>query len=510
MSSGDLEFLGRVDGQLKVRGFRIEPGEIETAIRALPGVRDAVVRPHEDAPGETRLVAYVVADPARPVHIKDLGRLLRQSLPQYMVPSTFVPLEALPLTTNSKIDFAALPPPGPARAESVETAGEPRTALERELAGIWAAVMRIDRVGIEDDFFDLGGHSLLAMRLISRIRDAFGVVMPLQELFAAPTVAGLAATIEARLLAGRQPSDSQPAAEPAGRIARRTAAGPAPLSSSQERLWVLDSLIPGSPLYNIAYAARLRGELDVRALGLAFDAIENRHEVLRSVFPSVGGSAVQTLGPPGARPLSVVDLSGLPEDLREKAVTRRAAQEADRPFDLERGPLFRTTLLKLSPEEHVLLVTFHHIVFDGWSVPIFAEELAGLYDASREGRAANLAPLPIQFADFSGFQTESLPGADHQKELSWWRDRLRGAPPVIELPTDRPRPSLQSFAGAEETMAVPRKVADAIRALAQREGATPFMAFLAAFQLFLLRHGARKTCSSVRRFRGAAGSRSRG
>ncbi|MDQ6893669.1 MAG: amino acid adenylation domain-containing protein [Acidobacteriota bacterium] len=494
LTSGDLEYLGRVDGQIKLRfGFRVEPGEIETAMRGLPGVRDAVVRPHEDAPGETRLVAYFVADPAGPASVKDLRRLLKQTLPLHLVPSTFVRVEALPVNASGKLDPARLPPPGPVRPESAEDYAVPRTPLERELVGIWSAAMRVERVGIDDDFFDLGGHSLLAMQLISRVRDAFGVNLPVRDLFAAPTVAGLASRIEARLGERAAGPDSPAIRRASGEaILRRGGSEPAPLSSSQERLWVLDALIAGTALYNIPYAARLRGPLDVPALGRAFDAVEERHEVLRSVFPEVAGGAVQGLGASGARALAIFDLSALPEDLRDAEIERTARAEALRPFDLERGPLLRTTLLRFSAQEHVLLVTFHHILFDGWSVEIFARDLAAFYEAFRTERPADLPALPIQYADFAAWQRASLEGASFQEHLSYWKRQLSGAPFVVELPADRPRPAVQTFAGAEETVSIPKPVADGLRTIAQREGATLFMTLLAAFQVFLHRHGAQE------------------
>ncbi|HVH11714.1 MAG TPA: amino acid adenylation domain-containing protein, partial [Longimicrobium sp.] len=365
-AEGAVEFLGRLDAQVKIRGFRIEPGEIEAALRRVPGVADCVVTVREDEPGDRRLVAYVVGD----AEVEALRARLRRELPEYMVPGAFILLDALPLTPNGKVDRGALPAPD--AASPTERYVAPRTPAEEVLAGIWAAVLRLERVGVEDGFFDLGGHSLLATRVVSRIRDVFGVELPLRLLFEAPTVAAVAERVEAL-----RRTDG-PVLPPIAPVERR---GALPPSFAQERLWFLDRLEPGSALYGIPLARRLRGVLDVPALERALGEIVHRHEALRTVFPEANGAPRPVIVPYTPFVLPVEDLSGLGEGEREAEVDRRVAAEAARPYDLEAGPLFRARMLRLGDREHVLLVGMHHIVSDGWSVDVLLRELSALYGA---------------------------------------------------------------------------------------------------------------------------------
>ncbi|HEX2077170.1 MAG TPA: amino acid adenylation domain-containing protein, partial [Longimicrobium sp.] len=362
---GTLEFLGRNDHQVKVRGLRIELGEIEAALRGHGSVADCVVMARADA-GEQRLVAYVVGG----VEAAELRAHLRRSLPEYMVPSAFVFLDALPLTPNGKVDRKALPAPELAPAEDRYVA--PRTPVEEVLAGIWAEVLRLERVGANDSFFELGGHSLLATRVVSRVRELFGVELPLRALFEGPTVAELAGRVEEMRRAGL------PVLPP---VVPTERTGPLPLSFAQERLWFIDRLEPGSAVYNIPMAWRLGGALDQAALERALGEIVRRHEALRTVFREADGSPVQVIAPFGGFALPVEDLSGLGEADREAAVRRRAGEEARRAFDLSAGPLFRAALLRLGEEDHVLLLSMHHIVSDGWSMGVLFRELSALYEA---------------------------------------------------------------------------------------------------------------------------------
>ncbi|WP_420126163.1 amino acid adenylation domain-containing protein [Longimicrobium sp.] len=467
---GKLEFIGRVDEQVKVRGFRIEPGEIEAALTAHAGVHEVRVIVRQDRPGEQLLVAYVVGQ----ADADALREHLRESLPEYMVPSAFVTLERIPLTPNGKLDVKALPAPDLASAEEKYVA--PGTPAEEVLAGIWAEVLRLERVGVEDSFFELGGHSLLATRVVSRVREVFAVELPLRALFEGPTVARLAARVEELRQA------ELPVLPPVVPV-QRTA--PLPLSFAQERLWFIDRLEPESTVYNIPVARRFAGALDARAFERALGEIVRRHEALRTVFREVDGSPVQVIAPFDGFSLQLHDLSGLAEAEREAEVTRRATADAMLPFDLTAGPLFRAELLRLSAEEHVLLLSMHHIVSDGWSMGVLDREMWTLYEAYRDGRASPLPELAVQYADYAVWQREQLAGEALDRQLGYWREQLTGAPELLELPTDHPRPPVQTYRGGHEPVGFPGEMVERLRALAQSEGATLYMVVLAAFQVLL-------------------------
>ncbi|WP_244237973.1 non-ribosomal peptide synthase/polyketide synthase, partial [Corallococcus terminator] len=473
---GTLEFLGRTDFQVKLRGFRIEPGEVEAALRALPGVHEAVAVVREDIAGDKRLVAYVVGEA---LEAATLRSALQQRLPDYLIPGAFVVLEALPLNANGKLNRSALP--APEALVSADRFVAPRDALEERLAGLFGEVLHVTRVGIHDDFFELGGHSLLATQVVSRLRSALGVELPLGDLFAAPTVEMLAV----RVAALRAREDSAPRV-PALVATPRT--GPVPLSFAQQRLWFLDQLQPGSAVYNVPGLLVLDGTLDVRALEQSLQALIQRHEALRTTFASEGDSPVQRIHSEGTLALTVIDLESVPEDRREAEVKRHSKLEATRPFDLGTGPLVRAVLLRLEARRHVLLLTLHHIVSDGWSIGIFARELGSLYRAFAAGQPATLPALPLQYADFALWQRQWLQGDVLQAELDWWRHQLGDAPTSLDLPTDRPRPAVQSFRGAALPVTLSPELSASVKALASREGATPFMVLLAGFQLLLSRY----------------------
>ncbi|NBD14538.1 non-ribosomal peptide synthetase, partial [Corallococcus silvisoli] len=476
-ADGLLDYLGRTDFQVKVRGFRIELGEIETTLLKHPQVHAAVVLAREDVPGDKRLVAYVVppegSDAPSPDALKDW---LKQFLPEHMRPSFFLVLEALPLNSNGKVDRKALPPPLPSSSASTFVA--PSTPSEELLASLFSQVLRLERVSVLDDFFSLGGHSLLATQLVSRIRAAFRRELPVRALFEAPTVAALAQRIDS------EPS-STASALPRIPAVRATTA---PLSFAQQRLWFLDQLTPGDASYNIPTALRLTGHVDVESLRRAFETLVARHEALRTTFREHQGHALQNIHPAEPWTLPLVDLSALPEAQREAEARRRVAEDARQPFHLENGPLLRTALVRLAAEEHLLLVTMHHIVSDGWSMGVLVRELVGLYEAFSAGHPPSLAPLPIQYADFSAWQRQWLQGEALETQLGYWKHQLAGAPSALELLTDHPRPALQSYAGASLAVHLPRTLADSLKALAGREGATPFMVLLAAFQVLLSRY----------------------
>jgi amino acid adenylation domain-containing protein len=471
-ADGAIEYMGRLDFQVKVRGFRIELGEIEAVLRQHESVADAVVVARAET-GETRLVAYVVGE----AEADALRVLLRQSLPEYMVPSAFVFLEALPLTPNGKLDRKALP--APELAANADRYVAPRTPVEEVLAGIWAEVLRLERVGVEESFFELGGHSLLATRVVSRVRDVFAIELPLRALFEGPTVAELAVRVEEMRRAGLP---VLPPVVPTGRT------GALPLSFAQERLWFLDRLEPGNAIYNIRAARRLGGVLNPAALELALGEVVRRHEALRTVFTEVDGSPVQVVAPFGGFVLPVEDLSGLDETEREAAVRRRAGEEARRGFDLATGPLFRASLLRLGAEDHVLLLLMHHIVSDGWSMEVLFRELPVLYETYCESRKSPLPELPVQYADYAVWQREQLAGEVLDRQMAYWKVRLAGAPELLELPTDHPRPAVQTFRGAQERIELPLELLERLERLARSEGATLYMVMLSAFQVLLSKY----------------------
>ncbi|RKH54152.1 non-ribosomal peptide synthetase, partial [Corallococcus llansteffanensis] len=477
LADGNIEFLGRADTQVKLRGFRVELGEIESVLGKHPAVRTAVVLLREDP---RRLIAYVVApEDTTSVQLRDF---LREQLPEYMVPAAFVVMDALPLTPNGKVDRKALRTPDGAQEAAHFVA--PRTPTEELLAQVWAQVLGVTRVGAEDNFFDLGGHSLLATQAMSRVRSAFGVELPLRALFEAPTVAKLAERVQQASTAARLPP-----------LTRTRAEGPQPLSFAQQRLWFLDQLAPDDASYNLPAALRLSGRLDVEALRRAFEALVQRHEALRTTFFEKEGQPFQRIHAPSTWALPVEDLSALDAAASEAETVRLATREARQPFHLVHGPLLRTSLLRLSEETHVLLVTMHHIVSDAWSMGVLVKELAAGYAAFSEGKEPSLPPLPVQYADFAAWQRDWLQGEVLETQLGYWKHQLAGAPSALELPTDRPRPPVQSRRGATVPVNIPAALTASLRGLAQREGATPFMLLLSAFQLLLSRYSAQDDVS---------------
>jgi amino acid adenylation domain-containing protein/non-ribosomal peptide synthase protein (TIGR01720 family) len=478
LPGGEIEYLGRTDFQVKLRGFRIELGEIEASLGQHPAVREVVVMAREDVPGDKRLVAYLSARPGHTLDTDALRAHLAKNLPEYMVPSAFVVLEALPLTPNGKADRKALPAPASLASENRAYA-PPRTRTEELLCGLFARVLRVERVGLHDDFFALGGHSLLATRLVARLHESLGVELPLRELFEASTVARLAARLESLQSGART---SAPPLRPVSRD------GALRLSFAQQRLWFLEQWQPQSALYNIPAALELEGELDTAVLERCFTELVHRHESLRTTLREGERGGEQLIHPPASLPLTLVDLEHLPAEQRESEARRLATEEARRPFDLSRGPLLRTTLLRLEPRRHVLLLTLHHVVSDGWSMDVLLREMGVLYDAFSRGEPSPLPPLPVQYADYAAWQRSWLQGEALEEQLGWWREQLAGAQTGLELPTDRPRPALVTHRGGVATRRLPRALSDSLRAFHRREGVTPFMTYLAALQALLYRY----------------------
>ncbi len=480
LADGTIDFLGRLDHQVKLRGFRIELGEVEAALAEHPGVRQVLVtvwwQGGPDGSADSRLVAYVVGEEES----GELRRHLEARLPSFMIPSAFVRLPSFPLTSNGKVDRRSLPAPEWGKAEAEVNLKAPCTPVEDLLATLWSEVLGVDRVGNRDDFFELGGHSLLATRLVSRIRAAFGIDLALRDLFEQPTIASLAPLLEDQLTRGR--SSAAPPIRPTSRTEG------APLSFSQQRLWFLDQLKPGNAAYNIPQAMRLVGQLDEAALALALKEIVHRHEALRTTVSDASGEPQQVVASEEAFFLPRIDLSGLSRETRQREEKRLIEQDALRSFDLARGPLFRPMLMKLAAEEHLMTATMHHIVSDGWSMEVLVNETIAFYQAYSAGLPSHLPELPVQYADFSVWQREWLAGAVLESEVDHWRQRLEGAPAVLELPTDRPRPAEWSGRGAQALLVLPPSLSGALRSLARRQAVTPFMLLLACFQGLLHRH----------------------
>jgi amino acid adenylation domain-containing protein len=473
---GALEFRGRLDRQVKLRGYRVELGEIEAALNSHAGVRQSVVLAREDEPGEKRLVGYVVGEVG--ISATELREHLQRRLPEYMTPGAYVLLEELPLTPNGKVDRKALPRPALGVSEREYVA--PRDAVEEIVAGIFAQLLKLERVGVDENFFELGGHSLLATQVISRVKAVFRVEFALRALFESPTVRGLARRVELAL------EKSPGLTEPALRRADRSRS--LPLSFAQQRLWFINQLEPESTLYNMPVAMRLEGELDVAALERSLQEIVRRHEALRTSFRSEQGEPAQVISEDWRIGLPMVDLSLLAADDRMEMAERLANEDAERPFDLSRGPLLRCKLLRLAERDHALVVNMHHIVSDEWSEGILLRELTALYEAYTLGAESPLPELETQYADFAVWQKEWLKGAVLERQLNYWRGRLGGNFQELQLPTDRPRPEARTHHGAQLHFRLSAELSDALKTLCRTTHSTLYITLLAAFNALLHRY----------------------
>jgi amino acid adenylation domain-containing protein len=481
LADGNIEFLGRRDNQVKLRGYRIELGEVEAALRGLEGVQQAVVvRKGELADCEAQLWAYVVGD--EELRVSELRAQMQQKLPPYMLPAGYEVRERLPLLPNGKVDRGAL------AAEAVEQeaaaeirAQEPRTVVEELLMGIWSEVLRRKEVGINENFFALGGHSLLATQLISRVRERLGVELPLRSVFEAPTVTKLAERVKQALHGGENGPQMPP-------LVRQERGDEMPLSYAQERLWFLDQLQPGNSFYNLPVAMQLTGELNYEALKQSIAKIVERQAVLRTSFLTVEGKTSQFVAEKQRIELPVIDLSelGQVDALSEAFVI--AAAEAKRPFDLSRAPLFRTTLLQVDQNTHLMLLTMHHIISDGWSMRVCVAELAAVYEAACGNTPSTLPDLSIDYRDFAAWQREYFHGGVLESQISYWQQQLAGIPELLELPADRPRTQVQTYNGARYSLNYSESLLPELKNLARQEGVTLFMVLLAAFQSLLNRY----------------------
>jgi acyl carrier protein len=440
-------------------------------------VRQAVVVVREDAPGARRLVAYAVpAEP--PPAVSELTSFLAERLPEYMVPTALVLLPELPRTAGGKLDRRALPPPEELLADEVANDFmAPRTPIEEILASICVQILGRERVSLRDSFLDLGGHSLQAIQLTARLRQTFKIELKMRNVLQAADLAALAAVIERSVASG-----SRVETPPLERMPR---GGELPLSFSQQRLWFLHQIAPESPTFHLAMPVLLRGPLDAGALARSLTEIVRRHETLRTIFPVHEGQPMQRIQAPFTVDLPVTDFAPLPPEERERAIRERIATAAAKPFDLERGPLFRAELLRRSEQEHVGLLCMHHIISDGWSTGVLMRELSALYAAFSSGRPSPLPELPIQYADFAAWQRQWLSGELLDRQLAYWTERLQGAPPLLALPADRPRPVVKSSRGAVLARALPDDLAGRLEALAHQEGCTLFMVLLGAFDILL-------------------------
>ncbi|QXI44879.1 non-ribosomal peptide synthetase [Pseudomonas wayambapalatensis] len=472
---GALEYLGRLDQQVKVRGFRVEPEEVQAVLLAQPGVEQALVLIHRDAVG-AQLVGYYSGVEQSAALLATLGA----QLPAYMVPAQLVHLAQMPLGPSGKVDRKALPTPVWQQRQHVE----PQSALEQQVAAIWREVLNLPRVGLQDDFFALGGHSLLATQIVSRCRQACDVELPLKALFEASELGAFCAEI-ARIRASG-------GCNLQGEIARVDRRQAVPLSYSQQRMWFLWQMEPDSPAYNVGGMARLRGALHVDAFERALQALIVRHETLRTTFPSIDGKPYQCVADDSSLHLDWQDFSTLPADNRQQRLQQLADEQAHQPFDLERGPLLRACLVKVQEREHYFVLTLHHIVTEGWAMDIFARELGELYEAFVDERESPLAPLPVQYLDYSVWQRQWLEGGEGARQLDYWKARLGDEHPVLALPTDRPRPAVQSHRGELYRFDLDPALVERVHAFNSQRGLTLFMTMTASLAALLHRYSGQR------------------
>jgi amino acid adenylation domain-containing protein/FkbH-like protein len=477
-ADGSLQILGRLDNQIKIRGVRVEPEEVAAVLSESPLVASCVVGVRKDAQDEPSLVAYVVPTKEDKKMALELRSYAASRLPAAMVPSSFAFLSRLPLSPNGKTDMKALAAMGRPVTEQSEYVA-PRTPIEEVLAAIWQDLLHLTRVSIHDNFFDLGGHSLLATRVAARLNKALSINLPVRCVFERPTISNLAAEIQATAR-----DEETPKIPPIG-TAPRT--GPLPLSFAQQRLWLLNRIDPGSHAYNTPSAIQLSAVLNVAALRNSLVEVIRRHEILRTTFPVEGGYPRQLVGSTCEAGLQITDLHGLHVNRKEQEVERLTVAEARRTFDLARGPLLRTTLLKLSHQQHALLITMHHIISDGWSRGILANEIIQVYRAFCSGGPSSLPEPLVQYADFAVWQRDLLQGELLESLLGYWRRHLEGAPTEIALQLDRPRPERPSHSGAVRSVELQPSVADGVAQWSRQNGASLFMTLLTALEILLFR-----------------------
>jgi amino acid adenylation domain-containing protein len=475
LKNGELEILGRRDQQVKVRGVRVELGEIENLLRGHEAVADVAVVDRDDSEGNKFLVAYLTM--SNGTRAEELRPYLAERLPEAMLPSAFVELEQLPRTLNGKIDRKALPALETVRAKNGADELTPRNPVEELVAGIWCEVLRLPAVGRSGNFFNLGGHSLLVTQVLARVRECLEVELPVRSLFEAPTIEQFSQLIQQRINDGA-PGETPPLV-PVPRD------GELPLSFAQQRMWLFEQLAGGTGAFNVALGVRLKGQLNVSALEQTLGEIIRRHESLRTVFPAVDDRPVQVIRSPHTFSLPFIDLTHLPELEREGEAARLAQEETLRRFDLARGPLVRPTLLKLRDDEHVVVCTMHHIIGDGQSFEVIISEMSQLYSALSVGHPSPLPELQVQYADYSAWQRQWLQGEVLETRLAYWRRQLEDAPESLNLPRRSERPKVQRFRGARHQIRIPSELAGALRELCGKEGMTLYMMMFAAYVVLL-------------------------
>ncbi|MCI0665625.1 MAG: amino acid adenylation domain-containing protein [Acidobacteria bacterium] len=476
----NLEFVGRADSQVKIRGHRVELGEIEAFVRGYPGICETAVLYCGDSANDKKLVAYLACEPGVQVPIAELRNYLRLHLPEYMIPAQFLIVERLPLTSHGKVDRKALPRPEDLHTDEREKSIRQLTMIEDVIAGIWEQVLRINLVRTSDNFFHLGGHSLTATQVISRLRNSFHVDVPIRQLFETPRLSELANVIEKLIIGGKKVS-----APPIRPVSRNQ---PLPLSYAQQRLWFLDQLEPGDPAYIGSKAIRLNGFLAIASMEQGLGEIVRRHEALRSRFISQDGRPAQIFTQAETLRLPIVDLRALDSKEQELLIELIAASETRRPFDLSMGPLLRYHLLWLDSQDYLALFTTHHIISDGWSMGVLINEVTLHYEAFSHGRQSPLAELPIQYADFAHWQREWMRGEVLDDHLSYWRQKLSPPLPEVSLLIDRPAVAKPTQRGATRAIILSADLFEELKSLGRRNGATMFMTMLAAFKVILYRH----------------------
>ncbi|MDZ7336583.1 MAG: amino acid adenylation domain-containing protein, partial [candidate division KSB1 bacterium] len=488
LPDGTIEFLGRIDHQVKIRGFRIELGEIEAALANHSAIQDAVVMAREDSPGDKRLVAYLIARPEAAVTQRELRSYLMQQLPDYMIPNTYVFLEAFPLNRSGKVDRLSLPIPSPARNASPATLVPPRTLLEQQIADAFCQILHLDQVGVFDNFFELGGDSIKAAVLTNQLQQILDIPLNVRSIFLAPSVAEFAEQVRQLrpdLKEPLQKPQTKPNIVPIEPISRSQKL---PLSFGQQRLWFLDQFEPNSALYNMPVALHLKGRLDIPIMELAINEIIRRHEILRTIFVDSDGKAEQVILPRLKLKIPVIDLQHLPPSHQQVEAQRFANQESQIPFNLSTGPLIRAKLFQLRPDEFILVVTLHHIIADGWSIGIMLREITALYEAFLDGEDSPLPDVTIQYADFAYWQRQWLQTALLKDQLEYWGTQLRNCTAMLQLPTDRPRPAYTSFRGDRRFIRIPEELTNQFKQLCQQEQVTQFMGLMAVFQTLLSRY----------------------
>jgi amino acid adenylation domain-containing protein len=480
LEGGSMEFLGRNDYQVKIRGFRIEPEEIEAMLSKHEAVAECVVIAKQEATGDRRLVAYIVAQPEKTLTTGELRGFLSQSAPEYMIPSAFILLESMPLTPNGKVDRQSLSELDAVPLEIRDSYQRPRNAIEEILVELWKDLLGAKQIDIHDNFFDLGGHSLLAANLISRVQAALHVEIAMRSLFESPTVAGLAAWIEKAMSA--KGVNEVPV------IKKVPRSGKIPLAYSQQRLWLLDQFGNNNAVYNISTVVQINGRLNVEILERTLSEIIRRHEALRTTFEVESGEPVQVINPPYSVVLPLTNLGELTKTEQEEEVMRRAKEEAQTTFDLARGPLLRASLLRLGEQENVVLLSMHHIVCDGWSLGILIKEVAALYEAYSCGKPSPLIELPVQYADYTLWQREWLQGELLNEQLDYWKRQLGGDLQMLDLPTDRLLPAERNYSGVAQRVLLSESLTEHLKKTCREEGVTLYMTLLAVFQTLLHRY----------------------